>query len=130
MKESFVVSTILPVNKEQLFNAWLDSAEHSLFTGGKAKINSKIGGEFFKWDNYIIGTTIVIEPYYKIVQKWRTTEFNDIDENSILEILFDEVPGGTKLSLKHSNIPKGQGDSYKQGWVEHYFEPMKSYFKK
>jgi hypothetical protein len=33
------------------------------------------------------------------------------------------------LTLIHNNIPKGQSD-YEQGWINHYFEPMKTYFKK
>jgi hypothetical protein len=34
---------------------------------------------------------------------------------------------GTRLTLKHTNLPD-HGMQYKDGWVEHYFEPMKAYF--
>jgi activator of HSP90 ATPase len=129
MKDSFEVFEVIAVAKDVLFNAWLDSEKHTLFTGGEAEIAPIVNGKFTAWDGYIEGMTTLIEPHNRIVQKWRTTEFEDSDEDSILEILLEEVPNGTKITLKHSNIPEGQGDSYKQGWVDHYFEPMKNYFQ-
>tara|TARA_B100000809_G_scaffold246314_1_gene274169 strand:+ start:1124 stop:1261 length:138 start_codon:yes stop_codon:yes gene_type:complete len=33
----------------------------------------------------------------------------------------------TRLTLKHTNLPD-HGMQYKDGWVEHYFEPMKTHF--
>ena len=64
----------------------------------------------------------------KIVQSWRTSEFGENDEDSILTILLQETDnGGTQLTMIHSNIPEGQ-TQYEKGWVNHYFEPMKGYF--
>ena len=64
----------------------------------------------------------------KIVQRWRTTEFSDRDPDSLLEITFAKTKEGTKLTLAHSEIPKGQAASYRRGWEEFYFAPMKDYF--
>ena len=64
----------------------------------------------------------------KIVQSWRTSEFSQDDEDSILTIQLKEVREGTELLLTHKNIPKGQ-TQYKQGWIDHYFVPMKEFFK-
>jgi len=33
-------------------------------------------------------------------------------------------------TLLHTNIPDGQGESYKKCWKDFYFTPMKKYFKK
>ncbi len=72
--------------------------------------------------------TQVLEPNHRIVQSWRTTEFPPESPDSRLELILEEVEGGTKLTLRHSNIPEGQGQMYKDGWVEWYFEPMQAYF--
>jgi activator of HSP90 ATPase len=46
-----------------------------------------------------------------------------------VEILLERMKDGTRLTLRHSNIPEGQAESYKQGWEDFYFKPMKEYFK-
>jgi activator of HSP90 ATPase len=62
------------------------------------------------------------------VQAWRTSEFPANAPDSRLEVILDPAPGGTMLTLNHSNIPDGQGERYQHGWVENYFEPMREYF--
>ena len=49
--------------------------------------------------------------------------------SAILEVILEEHKGGTKVNLKHSNIPKGQGKGYKKGRIDFYFRPMQEYFK-
>ena len=56
--EKIRVSAEFPVSPAIIYNAWLSSKEHSLFTGGKAKISAEEGGKFSAWDGYITGKTI------------------------------------------------------------------------
>ena len=42
--------------------------------------------------------------------------------------MLEEVEEGTRLTLIHSEIPEGQGEQYRQGWEEHYFEGVREYF--
>jgi hypothetical protein len=44
-------------------------------------------------------------------------------------VIFREVPEGTKIMIVHTGIPDGQGEGYRQGWVDFYFTPMKHYFQ-
>lgn len=128
--DKFRISAKIPVDIKTLFEAWLSSEEHSAFTGGAAVIENRINGKFTAWDGYISGRTIAIEAHKKIVQKWRTMEFQDDSEESVLEVLFEEVSENeTKITVYHHHIPRGQGNKYKQGWREHYFEPMKEYYE-
>jgi activator of HSP90 ATPase len=126
--ESISLSTVLPSTPEKIYKAWLSSKEHTAFTDSAAEIEPHAGGKFSVWDGYITGKTMETEPFTRIVQSWRTTEFPAESEDSLLEILFEETKKGTKITLNHSNIPKGQGQQYKQGWEEFYFEPMIMYF--
>ncbi len=130
MKNEFTISTILPAPPEKVFRAWLSSEGHTGMTGSPARVEPRVGGAFTAWDGYISGRTAQLKPYTRIVQDWRTTEFPEGSADSRLEILLEAVEGGTKLTLTHSNIPEGQADSYKGGWDESYFTPMKEYFAK
>ena len=129
MAESFEISTFFPaISAEQIYKAWLDSEEHSAFTGSPAQINPGVGGKFTAWDGYIYGKTLEAEPFRRILQAWRTTEFPEHSPDSQLEILIEEVDNGGKVTLIHTDIPDGQGDDYRQGWEEYYFKPMQRYF--
>jgi activator of HSP90 ATPase len=130
MSESIKISTVLPTSAEKIYKAWLDSNAHSKFTGSKAKINPKLKGKFTAWDGYISGTNLELVPFKKIVQSWRTTEFPEDASDSRLEIIFEEIPKGTRVTLVHTQIPDGQSSEYKKGWKDFYFDPMKSFFVK
>ena len=128
MVESFELSIELPVKPEVVYNAWMDSREHGEMTFGKAEIDPQVGGHFTAWDDYIEGTTLELEPYHRIVQSWRTTDFPPESPDSHLLVTLDEIPSGTRLTLTHTNIPEGQANSYEQGWLDYYFAPMQEYF--
>ena len=118
MPESIEVSVVLPTGPRQVYEAWLNSDAHAAFTGRA----------FTAWDGYIQGKNLELEPFTRILQSWRTTDFPAASPDSQLEVLLEAEGNGTRLTLRHTNIPDGQGDSYQQGWVDYYFEPMKTYF--
>jgi activator of HSP90 ATPase len=129
MSESLRLSTVLPVTPQKLYEAWLDSDAHAAFTGGgPARIDPRAGGDFTAWDGYISGKTLALDPFSRILQAWRTTYFPVDAPDSRLEILIEAEGEGSKLSLVHTEIPDGQGEDYRQGWEEYYFQPMTEYF--
>ena len=128
MPESIELSVILPATPQQVYEAWLSSQEHSAFTGDEATVDPTIGGKFTAHDGYIEGVTLELDPFQRIVQSWRTTDFPAGAADSRLEVTLEEASSGTRLTLLHTNIPDGQGNDYKQGWKDFYFEPMKQYF--
>jgi len=128
MTESIQVSAVLPASPQRIYKAWLSGKEHSAMTGGEATVDPKVGGRHTAWDGYIEGATLELEPHRRIVQAWRTTEFPADAVDSRLAVLLEKVEGGTRIMLNHSDIPDGQGEQYKDGWVESYFDPMQAYF--
>jgi activator of HSP90 ATPase len=130
MTDSFTISETFPVPPDILYRAWLSTEDHSAFTGSPAVIDPRVGGAFTAWDGYITGVTLELDPPNRILQSWRTTEFPEGSPDSRLEILFERRETGTALTLKHSGIPEGQAEAYKEGWKEFYFEPMQEYFEK
>ena len=126
--ESLRLSIILPANPERIYNAWLESAAHAAFTGSAAEIDPVIGGHFTAWDGYIQGINLELEPYHRILQSWRTTDFPEGSADSRLEVRLEPIEGGTRVALHHYDIPEGQGEDYRQGWEDYYFKPMVEYF--
>ncbi len=127
MPESIEVSAVLPGQPAQWYRAWIDSREHGAITGAEAAIESRVGGRFSAWGGYIKGRTVVLEPFGRIVQAWRTTDFPEGSPDSVLEVLLEEVPEGTRITLKHSEIPDGRSSEYRQGWIDYYIQPMREY---
>ncbi len=114
-----------------LYNFFTDSKLQTEITGGKAIINKKIGGNFTAWDGYIKGEIVSLDKNRRIIQKWRTTDFNKKDKDSILEIAIKELEKSrSKLILKHSELPEGSEEEYKNGWKEFYIKPLKEFIKK
>jgi activator of HSP90 ATPase len=123
----FTLTTTFNVSAATLYNSWLDSAQHSAMTGGEANTSAQVGDEFDAWNGYITGKNLALIPNKRILQSWRTTEFEAGDKDSQVEILLEEIDGQTRLTLIHTNLSEA-GEQYKLGWQEHYFAPMKEYF--
>lgn len=128
MKNEFTLIVTVHAKAETIYKAWLSTEGHSAITGSPAKVDGTVDGDFAAWDGYIQGMFLELEPNRRILQAWRTAEFPSEAEDSLVEILLEEELGKTKLTLKHWNIPDGQAESYKTGWEDFYFKPMKVYF--
>ena len=127
MSLEFEVSEEISASPEEIFHAWLDSEGHSKMTGGVAEASPEVGAEFHAWDGYIQGRNLELEPGRRILQSWRTSNFEASDPDSEIEILLEPTDGGTKVILRHTKLPP-HGTQYQQGWIDHYFVPMKQYF--
>ncbi|MGO9785979.1 MAG: SRPBCC domain-containing protein [Stellaceae bacterium] len=129
MSFEFTVSDVIPASPQAIYNAWLDAKGHTAMTGGKAaQCSAEPGGTFTVWDGYITGRNLQLEPYWRIVQSWRTTKFTAADSDSQIEVVLEPVPGGTRVSVHHGNVPDGHTSYRDGGWQRSYFEPMKLYF--
>jgi len=127
MIQSFIVTELIPASPEDIYHAWLDSEGHSRMTGSPARTSAKVGEKFEAWDGYIQGRNLELEPGKRILQAWRTTDFEPSDEDSLVEVVLEPAAGGTKVTIRHSNLP-ADGEQYLQGWIDFYFQPMKEYF--
>jgi activator of HSP90 ATPase len=128
--DSITAGAVIPAEPKAVYTAWMGSKGHSEMTGSAARVTARAGGRFSAWDGYITGKTLELEPPTRILQSWRTTEFAEEDPDSLLEVLLEKAKSGTKVTLKHTNIPAGHGPEYRKGWIDFYFKPMKEYFQK
>ena len=124
----FTVSIELSATPQSVYDAWLNSEQHSEMTRSPASASTEVAGIFTAHDGYINGINLELEDARRILQTWRTSEFEDTDPDSSIEIVLQEVANGTLLTLKHWNIPDGHAEGYESGWQDHYFTPMQEFF--
>ena len=132
MPDSFQVEMLIAAEPQRVFSAWLDAKEHAVFTGGgEAIVEPWTGGRFTSWDGYIHGILLGVDnEARRIVQTWRTSEFPPESRDSRLVVEFDEARGGTRVRIRHGELPPSQLKKYEKGWVEHYLKPLARYFAK
>jgi activator of HSP90 ATPase len=128
--ETIRQKVLITAAPSEVYEAFIDAKKHSKFTGSKATIDPKVGGEFTSWDGYIMGKNLELQDGKRIVQEWTTTEWPRDYPPSRLELTFTKAKNGTEISMIHSAVPAEQADDVAQGWVNFYWEPLKEYFKK
>jgi activator of HSP90 ATPase len=124
----FTLETFIKASPERLYKAWLDTDEHSDMTGGEALITDDPDDKFTAWDGYIWGKNLELRPHEYIKQSWKTSDFDEDQDYSTIELTFTPENDGTKIVLKHTGLTY-KDDHYKKGWFDNYFIPMKSYFE-
>ena len=124
----FTISTEIPTSPKKVFDAWLDGEQHGAMTQSPATATDEIAGIFTAHDGYINGINLELDDGKRILQTWRTTEFEGSDPDSSIEVTLEKISTGTKLTLRHWNIPDDQADAYESGWRDFYFTPMIDYF--
>ena len=114
----------------QVYDAYVNPKKHGEFTGASATGKAEAGEEFTAYDGYISGKHIELVAGRKIVDEWKTTEWPEGYPPSRLELALAVEGDGTELTMIHSEVPAGQAESYRQGWTDYYWEPMRKYFAK
>jgi uncharacterized protein YndB with AHSA1/START domain len=128
--ESFSVSEVIPAEPERIYAAWMNSDEHTAFTGDKAEVEPFIGGKHSAFSGYAVGTTVELLPGRRIAQTWRATDFPPGSPDSRVEVTLEATVGGTMVTILHTEIPSGRSDVYRDSWMKYYLEPLRDYFGK
>jgi activator of HSP90 ATPase len=116
------------VAPERIYKALLDAKQFSAFTQTKAEIQTQPGGAFKLFDGQIEGRNVELIPNQRIVQAWRPASW-PAGEYSIVR--FEFVPRGaeTHLVFDHAGFTEDKLEHLKDGWLNHYWEPLHKYPK-
>jgi len=120
---------LIPASPRQVYDALVTARLHAAFTGAAAAGAARVGGRFTAWDGYISGVHRELVAGKRVVQEWSTTEWPAGAPPSRVEITLKAAKGGTELKMVHSNVPASQAASYRQGWIDHYWTPLRDYFE-
>jgi uncharacterized protein YndB with AHSA1/START domain len=121
-------TVFIPAPPREVYEALLDPEKHAEFTGVEATGDPVVGGELTAYEGYISGRILELVEGEKIVESWSTTEWPEGAPPSRLELTLRPKDGGTELTMVHSEVPAEQAESYRQGWIDHYWEPLQRYF--
>lgn len=58
------------------------------------------------------------------MQSWRTRHFPKNNPNSRLELTITPVAEGTRVDMRHIDVPKTQVEYIVSGWVKFYLDPL------
>lgn len=111
---------------KQVYEALMSSRRHTQFTGEKAKINRRVGGNFSCYDGYIEGINLRLEPGKSIIQVWRSQNWAK-DAYSIVTFRLKKAgPGSTQLEFTQVGVPSEDYKAKVSGWRHHYWAPLKA----
>ena len=118
----------LPGTPHEVYEALMDSAKHSAFTGEPATISREVGGQFTASDGYITGVNLELVPDTRIVQQWHASDWSD-EAQSRATFALTAVPAGTRLTFTHSGVPDDVYEDIRSGWIEYYWDPLKAWLQ-
>jgi activator of HSP90 ATPase len=125
IRQKIFLPSVVPAD---VYDAFVSAKRHAAFTGSPATGAARVGGRFHAFDGYVSGVHRELVKGRKVVQDWQTTEWPSDARPSTLQLSFKKVKGGTELRMVHSNVPAEQADGYRQGWIDYYWTPLKTYF--
>jgi activator of HSP90 ATPase len=108
-----------------VYEALMDSRTHAAFTGSPARISPRVGGRFTTYDGYAEGRNLELIPGRKIVQSWRASDWPE-GHYSTVTVALARRGAGTRLTFTQAGVPDDQAAAVRQGWIEFYWDPLKT----
>jgi len=114
---------------KEVYEALLDSAKFTAFSGRPAEIEGEVGGTCSLFGGHIIARNLELFPNQRIVQAWRVVTWPE-GVYSIARFDFKVQGSGTHLVFEHTGFPEGLHDHLAEGWEQNYWTLLKKYFEK
>jgi uncharacterized protein YndB with AHSA1/START domain len=133
--ESIHQEPLIKASRKRVYEALTDAKQfdkvielsgvmQAMHLGNKpAEISREVGGPFALFGGYITGRHVELLPNQRIVQAWRTGEWNP-GVYSIAKFELVEQGSGTRIVFDHTGFPKGEAAVLASGWKAHYWEPL------
>jgi uncharacterized protein YndB with AHSA1/START domain len=109
---------------------YLDAEAHAAFTGGGPATISPIAGTGWSaFDGRIHGRILALTPGRRIVQSWRSFEWQEDEPDAILLLEFGAIGKGASVDLVQVGVPERLYDTLMSGWPVRYWQPWRSYLE-
>jgi activator of HSP90 ATPase len=110
-----------------LYNLYMNEKQHSMITGGPAKISEKVGSAFSSHGKYITGKNLHLVKDKQITQTWRAKNWSKKETDSIFTINLEQKGKDVVLHAVHTNLPDKAAAGVNKGWHSHYWNPWKQH---
>lgn len=109
---------------EKVWQALVDPKLIEKWSSDEAKMSDRDGDTFELWEGWLTGKNKKVEPFKKLVQDWRASDW---PKEHYSEVSFEltKEGDGTKLDLKHSHVPDERFNEIDQGWHDYYLGQIK-----
>jgi uncharacterized protein YndB with AHSA1/START domain len=121
----------IKATRQRVFSALTDPVQFTRMTtftdiknAPPAKIASDAGGAFVLFAGHIEGRHIELVPAQRIVQAWRSADW-DAGIYSVAKFELKGQGAQTTIVFDHTGFPNGQAEHLADGWKSHYWEPLK-----
>ena len=130
MASNIQQSVTLPASPDELYDMYLDPAQHAAITGQPVTIGAEPGSAFSAFGGVLQGRMLHTEPKRLIVQTWRSKNWRVEDMDSILVITFRESGNQGQVELSHINVAAHDFQDVNAGWRKYYWDPWREYLRK
>ncbi len=97
------------------------------WSGSNGFVENKIDGKVSLFDDWVTGKVLKTSKN-ELSYTWKTTDWDDETEPSVVHFLLQEDEAGTKVILTHTNLPtEDEMKSHKSGWTDYFFDPMEDF---
>jgi len=141
---SLEIERVIEAPRDQVYAAWTDPAQMKQWFGPENVqtrdliADARVGGTFH-WDLInaegermtLRGEYRELQPGKKIVFTWQWQDDEDWENHiSIVTVELDDADGGTKLRLRHEQLPNQESrDGHAQGWAS-VLDKLEKFFSK
>jgi activator of HSP90 ATPase len=126
MRSIILQSVVLPAAARELYEMYLDPAQHADFTGAPVTIGAQPGARFAAFEGSLSGTMLAVVAPTLIVQSWRSTHFSDDDPDSTLILTFTPQGADGRIDLVHLDVPEQDYQGVTSGWDTYYWTPWRN----
>jgi uncharacterized protein YndB with AHSA1/START domain len=112
----------------KLYEALMDSATHTKFTGAPAEIGRDAGDSWSAYGGKIHGRQVELVKDRRIVQTWRAGSWPE-GKHSLVRFELAAEGNGTKVVLEHDAVSDDQVQHIEGGWNRMYWEPLRKYLE-
>ncbi|MBM75344.1 MAG: hypothetical protein CMK59_08075 [Proteobacteria bacterium] len=119
---------VLTASPKQVYYVWLTPAYHGALTEGLASIEPQVNGHVRLWSGAVQGVIKELIPNKRIVQTWKTADWEPFEDPSFLILEIKEHTVGCSLSIDHDNIPERLYEQFEFAWNSFYFPRLRQFF--
>ena len=130
MNKTIRQTVVIAAPPKAVFGALVNEKRHTAFTGSKAVTSPKAGGAFSCYGGYIKGFNLELIPGKRIVQAWRSRNWEAGVYSVVTFSLTRRAPGRTVLTFTQIGVPASDFRDKSKGWRSHYWKPLKAFLEK